>query len=86
MANRKRTGGILSPCFTPDVDRKAAFAFPTLVDTSMSIYIFMITLTSSSGIPHFTSIYHIISRLTELKAFTKLEDRTHASVLLSFKL
>jgi hypothetical protein len=45
--NTKRTGQGLSPCFPPDVDGKVAFAVPTLVDTSMFVYIFTITLTSS---------------------------------------
>jgi hypothetical protein len=37
IANRKRAGERLSPSFTPEVDGKVAFAFPTLVDTSMSV-------------------------------------------------
>jgi hypothetical protein len=40
MANRKITGARLSPCFTPEVDGKVAFAFPTLVDTSMAVHLF----------------------------------------------
>jgi hypothetical protein len=42
--------GRLSPCFTPEVDGMVAFAFPTLVETFMSVYIFMITVTSGTAL------------------------------------
>jgi hypothetical protein len=56
----KRTGQGLSPCFPPDVDGKVAFAVPTLVDISMFVYIFNITLTCGLSIhwylPHYLTI------------------------------
>jgi hypothetical protein len=60
--------------------------FPPLVDTSMSVYIVTITLTSGSGIMYFASIFRIISRVTVPKAFAESIHKTDTSWLLSFKL
>ena len=76
IANRKRIGARLSPCFTPEVDGNCAVASPDLAVITIVEYIFLITSIRVSGRPNLESSCHIISQWTESNAFTRSTKRT----------
>ena len=61
IANRKRIGARLLPCFTPEVDGNCAVASPDLAVITIVEYIFLITSIRVSGRPNLESSCHSIS-------------------------
>jgi hypothetical protein len=74
-----RTGARLSPCLTPEVELKAAFALPIRSLMFISVYIFLITKMVFSGMPYLERIFYSISLLTESNALAMSTRRTYVS-------